>query len=87
MSFVFTAPEFVHAAASDLASLGSTISEANRAVAGSTTAVAPAALDEVSAAIAALFSSHGTEFHILSAQAEAFHGQFRAGFVRLCGGL
>ena len=76
MSFVFTSPEFVHAAASDLASLGSTISEANRAAAASTTAVAPAALDEVSAAIAALFSRHGNEFHVLSAQAEAFHGQF-----------
>jgi hypothetical protein len=76
MSFVFTAPEFVHAAASDLASLGSTISEANRATAASTTALAPAALDEVSAAIAALFSGHGKEFHALSAQAEAFHAQF-----------
>jgi hypothetical protein len=76
MSFAFIAPEFVHAAASDLASLGSTIGEANRAAAASTIAVAPAALDEVSTAIAALFSSHAGEFHALGAQAAAFHAQF-----------
>lgn len=76
MSFVFTSPDFVHAAASDLASLGSTISDANRVAAASTTAVAPAALDEVSAAIAALFSNHGNEFHALSARTETFHEQF-----------
>ena len=76
MSYVFTAPEFLHAAASDLAGLGSRISEANRAAAASTTAVAPAALDEVSSAITALFSSHSKEFHALSAQAEEFHTQF-----------
>ena len=32
--------------------------------------------DEVSAAIASLFSSHGTAFQALSAQAAAFHSQF-----------
>lgn len=76
MSFVCASPDFVHAAASELSGLGSTISDANRAAAALTTAVAPAALDEVSAATAALFSSAGNEFHALSAQAEAFHEQF-----------
>src|SRR6516164_2926129 len=76
MSFVIAAPEFVTAAASDLASLGSTISSANAAAATPTTGVLAAAEDEVSAAIAALFSAHGQGFQALGAQAAAFHDQF-----------
>src|SRR6516225_8662301 len=76
MSFVIAAPEFVTAAASDLASLGSTISSANAAAATSTTGVLAAAEDEVSAAIAALFSAHGQGFQALSVRAAAFHDQF-----------
>src|SRR6516164_11553290 len=76
MSFVIAAPEFVTAAASDLASLGSTISSANAAAATPTTGVLAAAEDEVSAAIAALFSAQGQGFQALSAQAVAFHAEF-----------
>jgi triacylglycerol lipase len=76
MSFVIAAPEFVTAAASDLASLGSTISSANAAAATQTTGVLAAAEDEVSAAIASVFSAHGQGFQALSAQAAAFHAQF-----------
>jgi hypothetical protein len=68
-------PEFVEAAASDLVGLGSTISEAQTAAAASTTAIAPAASDEVSAAIAALFSAQSREFQTLSARAQEFHAQ------------
>jgi hypothetical protein len=76
MSFVIAAPELVSAAATDLENLRSTISAANSAAAGSTTALLPAAEDEVSAAIAALFGAHGTAFQALSAQAAAFHEEF-----------
>jgi hypothetical protein len=76
MSFVIAAPDLVSAAATDLENLGSTISAANSAAAGSTTALLPAAEDEVSAALAALFSAHGTAFQALSAQAAAFHAEF-----------
>jgi hypothetical protein len=38
--------------------------------------VIPAALDEVSAAIAAMFGAHGQSFQALSAQAALFHDQF-----------
>lgn len=76
MSFVTLAPDSVTAAATDLESLGSTINQANSAAARSTTALLPAAEDEVSAAIAALFGEHGTAFQALSAQAAAFHEQF-----------
>jgi PE family len=73
---VSAAPEYMEAAASDLANLASTISEAHTAAAASTTAIAPAAADEVSAAIAALFGSHAQQFQALSAKAAAFHDQF-----------
>src|SRR5215468_1668042 len=76
MSFVIAAPEFVTAAASDLTSLGATIRSANAAAATQTTGVLAAAEDEVSAAIAAVFSAHGEGFQALSAQAAAFHEQF-----------
>ncbi len=70
------APEFVTAAASDSTSLGSTIRSATAAAATQTTGVLAAAEDEVSAAIATLFSAHGQGFQALSAQAAAFHEQF-----------
>ena len=76
MSFVIAAPDMVRAAATDLANIGSTISEANAAAAAPTTGVLAAAGDEVSAAIAALFSGHGQAFQALSSQAADFHGHF-----------
>ena len=59
MSFVTASPEMMTAAATDLASLGSTLSAANTAAATRTTGVLAAAEDEVSAAISGLFSGHG----------------------------
>ena len=76
MSFVIAAPEMVTSAASDLVNIGSKISDAHAAAATSTTALIPAAGDEVSAAIASLFSSRAQAFQALSAQAAAFHTQF-----------
>lgn len=62
MSFVIAAPEMIAAAAADLATMSSALSAANAAVAGPTTAVLAAGADEVSAAIAALFTSHGQDY-------------------------
>ncbi len=76
MSFLIAAPEMVASAATDLAGIGSTINEANMAAAAATTGVLPAAADEVSLAIAAMFGSHAQQYQALSAQAELFHGQF-----------
>ncbi|GFG67389.1 hypothetical protein MKUB_48790 [Mycobacterium kubicae] len=75
MSFVI-APEVVQAAATDLAGIRSAILEASQSIAASTTAVAPAAADEISEAIAAMFGGLGQEFQVLSAQAQAFHAEF-----------
>ena len=62
MSYVIAAPEMLAAAAVDVAGIGSSLSEANALAAASTTRVITAAEDEVSAAIAAVFSAHGHGF-------------------------
>jgi hypothetical protein len=76
VSYVIAAPELMTAAASDLAGIESTLSAAHAAAATSTTQVLAAAEDEVSAAIAGLFSDHGQQFQSLGAQAAEFHRQF-----------
>ncbi len=76
MSYVMAAPELITAAATDLSNIGSAVAAGNAAAAAQTTSVLAAAEDEVSAAIAALFSAHGQSFQALSAQAAAFHSQF-----------
>jgi hypothetical protein len=76
MSYVMAAPELMTSAATDLATIGSNLSAAHTAAATQTTGVAAAAEDEVSAAIAALLSTHGQQFQALGAQTAAFHQQF-----------
>ena len=56
MSFVIAVPEFVASAATDLSNIGSTLTAANAVAAAPTTGVLAAAEDEVSAAIASVFS-------------------------------
>ena len=58
MSYVIAATDMLAAAAADVAGIGSSLSEAHAAAAAPTTAVIAAAEDEVSAAIASLFSGH-----------------------------
>ena len=76
MSHVIAAPEMMTAAASDVANIGSTLSAANAAAAAPTSGIVAAAGDEVSAAIAALFSRHAQAYQALGAQAAASHDQF-----------
>jgi hypothetical protein len=76
MSWVTAAPDLMTTAATDLAGIGSTLSAAHTAAAGSTVAVLPAAADEVSAGIAQLFSAHAQDFQGVAGQASAFHQQF-----------
>jgi len=75
VSFVIAVPDAIINATQDLSSLGSEISAAHAAAAGPTTGVTAAAEDEVSAAVAALFSEHASAYQALSAQAAAFHTQ------------
>ncbi|OBA75027.1 hypothetical protein A5641_26090 [Mycobacterium sp. 1554424.7] len=76
MSFLIAAPDLVSAAATDLENIRSTISAASSAAADPTTSLLPAAEDEVSAAVTALFGAHGKAFQALTAQATAFHEEF-----------
>jgi hypothetical protein len=75
-SFVIASPDVLTSASSDLTGIGSAIRAANAAAAPSTTSVMLAAQDEVSAAVAALFSSHAQGYQALAAQAAAFHAEF-----------
>jgi hypothetical protein len=75
MPYVIAAPEMIAAAATDLATIGSTLSAAHTA-ATPTLAVMPAAADEVSASVAHLFSQHAHDYQALAGQATAFHEQF-----------
>jgi hypothetical protein len=76
MAYVIAAPEMLSTTAVDVADVGSAISEANAAATGSTTGVAVAAADEVSAAVATLFSAYGRDYQAIMKHAAAFHDQF-----------
>ena len=76
MSFLTVIPQLLAAAAMDVEGIGSALGAANAAAAAPTTGILAAAEDEVSVAIAGLFSGYGQGFQSLSAQAEEFHQQF-----------
>ncbi|OBI91784.1 PE family protein [Mycobacterium sp. 1245805.9] len=76
MSFLSVIPDFVSAAAGDLEGIGSVLDSASAVAAGPTTAIAPAAQDELSIAIAGLFGNVGQEFQAISAQSRAFYDRF-----------
>ncbi|WP_445974591.1 PE family protein [Mycobacterium pseudoshottsii] len=75
MSFVSVVPEWVAAAATDVAGIGSVVGAAN-AAAGATTSVTAAAGDEVSVAIAALFGGFGREYQAVCGQWAEFEQRF-----------
>ncbi|OBK12508.1 hypothetical protein A5636_10775 [Mycobacterium asiaticum] len=59
-----------------MAGIRSALTEVSETVAASTTSIAPAAADEISAAIARVFGQFGEEFQAISTRTQAFHGQF-----------
>jgi hypothetical protein len=63
-------------AAGKVEAIGSALNAAHAAAAAPTTGIAAAGQDEVSAAIAELFSAEGQAYQALSAEASAFHEQF-----------
>ena len=76
MTFLIAAPATVAAAASELAGIGSTLGAAHAAAVIPTSGLLPAAGDEVSAAIASLFSGYARAYQSLNARASAFHEWF-----------
>jgi hypothetical protein len=76
MSFVQTLYQEIATAATQLEGIGNSFSAESSAAAPPTTAVAPAAADEVSALQAGVFSTYGQLYQTVSAQAQAVHQQF-----------
>lgn len=76
MSFLIATPQVLQTAATDLAGINTTISQANAAAASAIRGLLPPAVDEVSVAVAALFDAHAQTYQSLSAQAARFHEQF-----------
>ena len=76
MSFVAVVPHVVGAAAADLARIGSTLSAASSAAAAGTTGLLAAGTDEVSVAVAALFSQHALSYQQVSDHLSAVNRQF-----------
>ncbi len=72
MSYVIATPDFLTAAAGDLAALGSTVTAAGAAAAHSTTSLLAAAEDEVSTAVATLFSAFGREYQAVAKQTSQY---------------
>ncbi|MEK1233138.1 PE family protein, partial [Mycobacterium ulcerans] len=76
MSYVIATPDMLAAAASDLTNIGSALGAANSAALARTTGLLAAAEDEVSTAIASLFSASAREYQIVSTQAAHLHAEF-----------
>ncbi|MGB8794932.1 MAG: PE family protein, partial [Mycobacterium sp.] len=76
MSFVTTAPAAISAAATQLEGVGNSFATESAGAAGSTTAISPAAADEVSILQSGVFSTYGQLYQTVSAQAQAVHQQF-----------
>jgi hypothetical protein len=76
VSLLFATPELLASAAADLQGIAGELNAAHAAAAAPTTGLVAAGADEVSTAVAALFSEHGQAFQALSAQASAFHTRF-----------
>ncbi|MGB9222615.1 PE family protein, partial [Mycobacterium sp.] len=83
MSYVLVAPEMVSAAAANVGRIGASPAAGNAVAAASTTVVVvvvvvvvSAAGDQISAAIAAVFSQHGQGYQDLAGQLATFHDDF-----------
>jgi hypothetical protein len=76
MSYLIAAPDVLTFAAAEAAGIGSSITSANLSALAPTSTVMAAAADEVSTAIASLFSGHALDYQALSKQVAAFHEQF-----------
>jgi hypothetical protein len=76
MSYVTTQPAALDYAAGKLAGIGDSLAAQNTSAAASTTGVAPAAADEVSALQATQFNAYGNLYQQISEQATAINQAF-----------
>ncbi|WP_310773860.1 cellulose binding domain-containing protein [Mycobacterium sp. Z3061] len=85
MSYLTTTPDALVAAANSISEINSNLGVVNNAAAIPTAKILAAAADEVSGAIAGLFSSHAHEYQVLSAQASAFQARVVQGLTAAAG--
>jgi hypothetical protein len=76
MSFLTTIPQELLSAAAQLEGIGTSLTAHNAGAAAPTTAIAPAAADPVSILQSGIFSSYGTLYQQLAAEAQAIQQQF-----------
>lgn len=76
MSAVVAEPQLIAEAATDLTTIDSALGAAHLWAATPTQAVLPAAADEVSDAVAQLFSQHGQDYQAAAGQAAAYQREF-----------
>jgi PE family/PPE-SVP subfamily C-terminal region len=76
MSFLTTVTEELLAAQGQLQAINSNLAAQNAGVAGATTVVAPAASDSVSIQQAAKFSTYGTQYQTIAAEAQTIQEQY-----------
>ncbi|MDP7703646.1 MULTISPECIES: PE family protein [unclassified Mycobacterium] len=76
MSAVVAVPDLLAQAATQVTSIGGVLESASGTAAASTQALPPAAADEVSAAVAQLFSRFGQDYQYAADQAAAYSQQF-----------
>jgi PE family/PPE-SVP subfamily C-terminal region len=76
MSYLTTAPAAIWEAATQLEGVGSSFAAESAGAAAPTTAISPAAADEVSILQSSVFSTYGQLYQTVSAQAQAIHQQF-----------
>lgn len=81
MSFVSLVKDDVRLAVAQVDEFGNAVKAAQSVTLAPTTGIAAAARDEVSAAVAAVFSSHGRTFQSLCTQAVAFNEKFTGTLV------
>jgi hypothetical protein len=76
MSFLTAVPEELAAAAAQLGAIGSALAAQSAGIAAPTTAIAPAAADQVSILQSSIFTAYGTFYQQLAAEAQAIQEQF-----------
>src|ERR1700747_3143409 len=76
MSYVTTAPAAISEDATQLEGVGSSFAAESAGAAAPTTAISPAASDEVSILQSSAFSTYGQLYQSVSGQAQAIHQQF-----------
>jgi hypothetical protein len=76
MSFLTAVPEELLAAAGKLGAIGNSLAAQNAGAAEPTSAILPAASDQISAVQAAIFGEYGTLYQQIAAEAQAIHDQF-----------